>query len=510
MKLRILAIALLSLLAPIAAVSQHQPLRPKGEIKVEDPGDRILAEKLLPDENKLLLVRRNHIQVWNSATTTLVASRPLEVPDMTEDGARIISPSGRFMFVFGNYKSGAKQDKIKRPASVWNLETGKQIAAFDQKRIRHVRWSPNGRTLVIANEEIEKIPRLQQPARMEISFWDGESFQHLNTLHVQNLNWSYLTEDGRKFFYTTAKVKNFVLVKFLRFSGGPINVWDIQSGKVEQTIAANPGDPEQEIRSISVSPDERFLTFVTQPQKSEDTERTLVVWSIDKTGPIYELRRRYEIKPTPKISEWSASFSPDGKYLALITAKGAYGPYGKGIFVQIYSSDTGTKRAEFSERNAPSNWFNDNQVLLFKYGKMMKAVEFATGKTLYEDKIVYEAYQETTTSEVKSMSFPGTHDIETFYGPWVVLDETKIVPHRNDRMFLTYSKEYVKVYDAQTGAVLQILVEPPIDTSKPQEPGKKPRLKRGPLVSKAAWSNDGNAVYVVSADKKTVSFWSVD
>jgi hypothetical protein len=66
------------------------------------------------------------------------------------------------------------------------------------------------------------------------------------------------------------------------------------------------------------------------------------------------------------------------------------------------------------------------------------------------------------------------------------------------------------VYDAQTGAVLQTLVEPPIDTSKPPEPGKKPRLKRGPCVFKADWSNDGKAVYVVSADKKTVSFWSMN
>lgn len=429
---------------------------------------------------------------------------------MTEDAPRIISPSGRFMFVFGNYKSGANHDKIKRPASVWNLETGKQIAAFEQKRVQYARWSTTGRTLVIANQEIEKTPRIQRPARTEISFWDGENFQHLNTLHVENLNWSYLTQDGRKFFYTTAEVKNFVVIKFLGYSRGPINVWDIQSAKIEQTIAANLNDPDQGLRSISISPDERFLTFVTQPQKSKDTERTLVVWTIDETGPMYKMSRRYEIKPTPKISELSASFSPDGKYLALITAKGGYGPYAKDVFLQLFSSDTGTKVGEFTERNAPSNWFNGNQILLFKYGTKMKALEFATGKELYEDKIIFEAYQETSSSEVESMSIPGTHDIETYYGPWVVLDETKIVPHRNGRMFLTYSKEYVKVYDAQTGAVLQTLVEPPIDTSKPAEPGKKPRLKRGPLVSKADWYSDGNAVYVVSADKKTISFWSMN
>jgi hypothetical protein len=77
-------------------------------------------------------------------------------------------------------------------------------------------------------------------------------------------------------------------------------------------------------------------------------------------------------------------------------------------------------------------------------------------------------------------------------------------------MFLSYSKEYVKVYDAKTGAVLQTLVEPPIDTSKPADPKKKPRLKRGPLVSKVDWTNDGNMLYIVSADKKSVSLWSMN
>ena len=505
MKLRILAIALLLLVTSITALAQPR-LHPKGEMKI-DGDDRIVAEKLLPGGNKLLLVRRRNIQIWDLASATPVASRPIDVPDMTEDYERLISPDGRFMVVFGNYNSGAKLDKVKRPASVWNLETGKQVAAFDQMRVRYARWSRNGRTLIIANDQIEKT-RIE-PVRTELSFWDGESFQHLNTLEVKNLKWSYLTEDGSKFLYSVGKVRNLVVLKYLKFSGGPINVWDIKSGKVEQTIAANLNDPEQGLRSASVSPDERFLAFVTQPQESKDTERTLVVWGIDKTSSIYEITRRYEIKPTPKISDWSASFSPDGKYLALITATGHYGPYASGIFVQLYTADGGTKVAEFTERNAPSHWFDRNQILLFSYGGKMKGVELATGKKLYEDKIIYEAYQETNTWEVESMIIPGTTDYETSYGPWVVLDETKIVPHLSGKIFLTYSKQYVKVYDAKTGAVLQTLVEPPIK-SKPADPKKKPRLSGAPLVSKVDWADDGNMLYIVSADKKSVSLWSMN
>jgi WD40 repeat protein len=508
MKLRILAIALLSLFTSVVAVSQPRVIfHPTGEMKI-DADDRIVGEKLLPGGNKLLLIRRKSVQVWDLRSATPIASQPIDVPDMTEDYGRVISPDGRFMVVFGNYKSGAKQDKIKRPASVWNLETGKQIAAFDQKPVRYARWSRNGRTLIIANDEIETT-RLK-PVETELSFWDGETFQHLNTVHVQNLKWSYLTADGSKFLYSVGMVKDFFLIKYLKFSSGPINVWDIRSGKVEQTIAANLRDPEQGLRSISVSPDERFLTFVTQPEKSKESERTLVVWSIDKRGSTYEMTRRYEIKPTPKISDWGASFSPDGKYLALITAKGHYGPHGHGIFVQLYASEGGTKVAESSERNLPSHWFDRNQILLFSYSGKMKAVELASGKKLYEDKIIYESYQETRSSETPSMIFPGLSDYETFYGAEVVLDETRIVPHPSDEMFLSYSKEYVKVYDTKTGAVMQTLIEPPIDTSKPADPKKKPRLKRGLLVSKVDWANDGNMLYIVSADKQSVSFWSIN
>jgi hypothetical protein len=84
------------------------------------------------------------------------------------------------------------------------------------------------------------------------------------------------------------------------------------------------------------------------------------------------------------------------------------------------------------------------------------------------------------------------------------------VPHRRDGLFLTYSKQYVKVYDAKTGAVLQTLVEPAVDASKPLDPKKKPRLSTASLVSTADWGNDGKALYIVSADKKSISFWSMD
>jgi len=510
---RFFSIALLVLLTSVAAFSQSRPiLQPKAEMRIEDADDRIITEKFLPNENKLLLVSQKQIRVWDLVTEKLVASRPIDVPEITEDKPRVISPNGQYMIVFGNYDARDKRNQIKQPASIWNLETGKQIAVFDKttRPVRYAAWSRNGRTLVTASETIDQERIVADP--IEISFWDGESFQFLNTAPADNIKWSYLSADGSTFFYSVARVKRLLLIdKYLSDSEGPISVWDIRSGKVEQTIFANPNDQAQEMRSISVSPDERFLTYVTQPPKSKDVERTLVVSNIDRTNSGYAIHRKYEIKPTPKISDWSASFSPDGKFLTLITGKVSYWSTAGGLVLQLYATEAGSKTAELTKHYAPGYWLNDNQILLFDYGNSLEAVEVPSGRKLYETKLVYKFTQLTVKHTRRSTAFPGmTETYSDYTGGFRVLEETKILPHASGKMFLTYSNQYVKVYDAQTGDVLQTLVEPAVDTSKPVDPKKGPRLSGAPLVSKAEWSSDGNTLYIVSADKKSVSFWSMN
>jgi len=507
---RVLSLALLFFFTSVAAFSQSRPvLQAKAELRVDDAEDRIITEKLLPSENKLLLVGQKNIRMWDLVTSRLLASRPIDLPDLTEDKPRVISPNGLYMFVFGNYDSRDKRDQVKRPASIWNLETGKQLTVFDKaaKPVQYAAWSKNGKTLITASDTIDRERIVGDP--IEVSFWDGENFQYLNTVPAENIKWSYLSADGSKFLYSVAKVKKLIVDKWLSDSGGPISVWDIKTGKVEQTIFANVNDQEQEMRSISVSPDERFLTYVTQPPKSKDSERTLIVSTID--GSNYRINRKYEIKPTPKINDWSASFSPDGKFLALITGKVSYWSYAGGLVLQLYSTEAGVKMAEVTEHYAPGYWLNDDQILLFDYGVRLEAVEVSSGRKLYETKLINKSSQITRTHVRRSVSFPGLTDRHTEYtGSYVVHDETKILPHTSGRMFVTYSNQYVKVYDAQTGAVLQTLVEPAADTSKLVDPKKGPRLSQAPLVSSAGWSRDGNTLYIVSVDKRSVSFWTLN
>src|SRR5262249_55129332 len=126
-----------------------------------------------------------------------------------------------------------------------------------------------------------------------------------------------------------------------------------------------------------------------------------------------------------------------------------------------------------------------------------------------ETKLIYETSRKTRTVTSPGV-IKGTTNRRTVYYGFHVDDETKILQHPSGKLLLTYSKQYVKLYDPRTGVVQQTLVEPPVDTSKPVDQKKKPKRSREPLVSNAAWSNDGNTLYIVSADKKSIAFWSMN
>src|ERR1043165_4066903 len=170
-KVRILSIALLFLFTSLAAFSQSRPiLQARAELRIEDADDHIITEKFLPNENKLLLVSKKNIRVWDLVTEKLLASRPIDLPDITEDKPRVISPNGLYMIVFGNYDARDKRNQGKRPASIWSLETGKQIAVFDKttRPVRYAAWSRNGATLVTASDAIDQDRYDSDP--VEVSF----------------------------------------------------------------------------------------------------------------------------------------------------------------------------------------------------------------------------------------------------------------------------------------------------------------------------------------------------
>lgn len=475
-----LLICLLVLILSPATLSQSKTVvQLKGELVLEDAKDNILAHKFLAD-GRLLLVTRRTVRLVDPSSGKLLESRPIDTGDFCEDSDRMINPDGRRMLVFGNRGCASKKDKIKRPPAIWNLQTGKQIAVLDTsaKPIRVARWSKNGKVLITSSDKYN--PNFSDSTSVEVSFWDGETFAFKNSLPADKVNWWYLTNDGDKCFYSVAPIKNFFYIdRYIGETGGPVRVWDTNTGRIEQTIMVSDGNVQRKISGIEVSPDEKYLTFVTQPPKSKDSERRLAVWEIDKSRyPKYEVKPTYEITPTPKMPSYRVTFSPDGKFFALDSGKN----------IQIYQTSNGEKFSELlSVENVPTHWLDDDKILLFVYGDKMEALETATGKRLYQQTVLFVEGQSSDTEGA----------IYTY-----VSDSTTIVVHPDRDLLLGFSAQLVKVYDSRTGEPLQSLVSPPMDYSK-----KKPRVSDKELVSKADWSPDGKTLYVINYDKNSISLW---
>jgi WD40 repeat protein len=200
--------------------------------------------------------------------------------------------------------------------------------------------------------------------------------------------------------------------------------------------------------------------------------------------PLLEEKPKYEIKPAQNLNRYRVMFSPSGKYFALTADKN----------LQVYDAQTGEKKFELPNFGMPNGWLTDDIVYKSSNSTKLEMFEVATGKPLYQETVVYKSYTYTPSTSYDSTDYalPVTE----------VEDETHIITHPEGRIFLTYSNQYVKVFDVHTGELLQTLVSPPMDYSK-----KKPRLSDKPLVSEAAWSADGRSLYIISADARTISLW---
>lgn len=473
------------LLAPAALPQSAKPaLEHKGEFAFGEGFGNVIAHRFVEGEDRLVLVGPKVVRVIDVATATISEPRLIEVPDFNEDRHRLVSPDGRRLIIFGNYDSGRKEDRVKRPPTVWDLQTGRQIAALDKtgKPVRAALWSRNGKTLATSSDKYA--PRFTDSDSVEVAFWDGETFEYKNSLPSDKIGWWRLTDDGGACVYSTGEVKGRIPLIDTKYvsPSGPVSLWNVAAGKVEQ-IASTRGGGERKVRAINLSPDGKFLALLVQPPKSKDAERRIAVWEIvADDAPRHELRLRYEISPSPKIDRNGAFFSPGGKYFAL----------GAGRNLQIYETRTGEKRFELQDFDSPSAWLND-EIVYDHYSRRMEVFDAATGKELYRHRLIYDASEHTPHDP--NSTTPGLPVTQ-------VNDETKIVAHPRGALFLTHSNQYVKVFDARTGRLLQTLVSPPTDYS-----GKQPKLSDKRLVSHAEWSGDGKTLLVFDADKRSVSLW---
>jgi hypothetical protein len=465
----------LLLLSSVAAQT-NPSLKQVVDTVVNDVGEPILAHRFL-DDHRLMLVSESLVRIMDMTTGRYLETRPLKTPTFCEERLRLISPDARHVLVFGNYGCVGKRNSQKRPPSIWDLETGDLVANLSQtkKPIRTGMWSPNGRTLVTSSDIYN--PHFSDGTSIEVTFWDGKTYAPKGSLPDDKINWWYISNDGSKCFYSLGPVKNMLfMVKYLGDNGGPLKVWNIEQGKFEPFTDII----DRRIRSIDVSPDEAYLTYVAQERNTKESERRQVVWKIEKTGQgAYELQHHYEIKAMPKIWEYGAVFSPDGKYLAIDAGK----------VLQIFETSSGEKKYELADvSRVPSLWLAGNQILIFDYSDAMEAVEIATGKHLYKQPLIFDSVD---------ISDSYSNTTNTY-----IADRTKLVPHPDGDLLMTYSNQYVKMINPITGALLQTVIAPPMDYTK-----KKPRLSDKYLVSEASWLPDGRGIIVINYEHNRISLW---
>ncbi|HEV2863358.1 MAG TPA: hypothetical protein VGX48_20250 [Pyrinomonadaceae bacterium] len=478
---RFLQAVLPCLLLTASALAQTRPiLERRGEVAFGDERERVVAHRPV-GADRLVLVGLKSVRVLDAGAAKYVSERVVAVPKLRYDNKWEISPDGRRMLV---YKAYAFRLFGHSPASVWDLEKGGRVAELKtSKAVRSGLWSEDGR--ILATSSSDAAPEIRYESATEVNFWDGETFARKGSLPTDKVGWWYLTADGRKCFFTVGERVNAIIFKYTSGSEGPFTVWDIESGKAEQTIPASGGGDADRIRAAFVSPGEKYLALVAQPPKSEDVDRRLVVFEIEKGGgPRYELRQKYELRPGPLAEPYGAPFSPGAKLLAV----------GAGRRLHIYGAAGGEQRLDLPNAEAPTDWLAED-VYIVKTTRKLNAFDAATGKHLYGKDLIYVVSSQTTSQEIDGQRYDTTTE--------TIEDETRIKAHPSHPVFVSYSKQFVQVFDTRTGELLQELVAPPTD------PVKKKSTSDKPLVSEAGWSGDGRTLYVIDARGRTVTLWSL-
>jgi dipeptidyl aminopeptidase/acylaminoacyl peptidase len=489
-EMRLPIVVLLTLLCFSITLSQSKPIvEDRGNFGLFDVNDSIRRHKYLEDKNQLLLIGNQHLQLLDLSNFKIIDTRRINLPysDLRSDYHEndwTISPDGQRMALLGLNEGRIKtKSENKQTAFVIDLLTEKRIASLNHPdRIRAASWSTNGKTLMTMDaRHVDLFTRT-----LNVSFWDGETFEYRQSITVENVTWIYLSNDGERFFAASGKSKNLLGIKYVADSDSFVRIWKTRSGELEKTISVADPKFHFKTRQIEISPDEQFLLMVKK-HKSVSSEDRLLVWEIN--GGI---NPKYELRPQPEIDDARVEISPDGKYFAVDVGKN----------LQIYETETGKLKVQLTNIDLPSWGWLDNEILanvdfkprnLIRAGKVLKAFDATDGHLLYTQRLAYDV--------LETYDFSYTNDPS----PPIILDDTTLRPHPSRRIFLTSSNQFAKIFDSRTGELLQTVVEPPVRVDLMGKPKSTSRY----MVSTADWSRDGKALYVLSANHRSVSLWQL-
>ena len=180
-----------------------------------------------------------------------------------------ISPDGRFVGF-----------STKGKITLWNAETGKQIAELHQgEQPRHIQFSPSGRVLFAAIGETEG------------HLWDGQTGKSIATLKRQGD------------VITMARFNKAETQVLSGAKDGLVSLWEVSTGKRFHTLKHGGA-----ITTVGFSPDERSILTASTGERPD--ENAVKVWDAS-TGKL-----RFELEHTSGVK---ASFLADGKQIVSVS-----------------------------------------------------------------------------------------------------------------------------------------------------------------------------------------------
>lgn len=470
----------------------------RGKFDFENPSETILSYDLFEQGKKLRLIGNNTIQLWDVESKKVLSSRKHEIEDLSEATFGGVSPDKNKLFVLG-YETKAKEKdapKIKTPAKIYDLESGKLLKVLDKsdRLIKSAVWSRNGKILVTAdNDLLSRKEYFAHKDETEISFWDGETLEFRSSTIIKDLTWFYISEDGNDFFTTSVpEKKGWFGIPFVNGMTNVINIWDTQTAKNDKNLSIGDENFHTQTYKLMPSPNGKYFAIVSKNKETDDEHR-VILWQIGNGA-----MPKYTIKANPKIRDSLIAYSPDSKYFALDSGKD----------VQIYDIESGKMTKEVKGYNLPHYWLNDNQTFVYDKIDSLKAVNIADSAVVYQNPLVYI----TETTE----NYKGTKDVfgnEEKESITTTIDSTTVVPSPNRKMFLTYSNSAVDVFNGENGTNLQSIIKsPPIKKKKAKVLGITIfKFNEYPptTVKSVEWSDDSRMIIVKDISRSFLSIWEI-
>lgn len=192
-----LLICLLSCSILASAQSGGDIFQFRAKIGFTGPSEKIIAQKFLDEDRKLLLISKETIQLWDIPNFKLLESRTHQIPKLENIDMYVrISPEGTKAIVLDGFSRRIIRKEKKVFATAWDLRTGKQIAVLERpiESIREAAWSEDGSTLVTYSDTFND-------KRTEVSFWDGDTLALRSVIMMKgDLGFHKLSRDGMRFF----------------------------------------------------------------------------------------------------------------------------------------------------------------------------------------------------------------------------------------------------------------------------------------------------------------------